>query len=337
MRSSLKASLGLAAAVIVSSAAYGRQAVATPNSQPNPYAAGQSWGQLPAARPYGNTSAVHVDAGGTVWVADKCAGTTCTGRTEDPILAFDPSGRLLRSFGSGLFVFPHGIYVDDDGNVWVTDGQGAEGKGHQVFKFSADGKVLLTLGTAGVAGATPATFNQPSDVVVAASGDTFIADGHGGDSNARIVKFSKDGRFIKTWGRKGAGPGEFDIPHALAIDSQGRLFVGDRGNSRIQIFDQDGTFLTEWRQFGRPSGIFIDRGDTIYVTDSESNPSRNPEYQRGLRVGSARDGSVRAFVPIAGANPGAAAGGPEGIAADAQGTIYGAETGGRDIKRYVRK
>lgn len=308
-----------------------------PNSQPNSYQAGQSWGELPTGRPYGNTSAVHVDARGVVWVADKCASTTCTGRTDDPILAFDASGKLLRSFGGGLFVFPHGIHVDNDGNVWVTDGQGADGKGHQVFKFSPEGKVLLTLGTAGVAGTTPATFNQPSDVAVAPNGDIFVADGHGGESNARIVKFAKDGRFIKTWGRKGSGQGEFDIPHALAIDSQGRLFVGDRGNSRIQIFDQDGGFLAEWRQFGRPSGIFIDRNDTIYVTDSESNPNRNPEYQRGLRVGNARDGSVSAFVPIVSTNAAAAAGGPEGIAADGNGTIYGAETGGRDIKRYLKQ
>jgi len=333
----MRTSVVVAAAVVATSVILAGQAVPVPNSQPNLYAAGQSWGQLPAGRPYGNTSAVHVDARGTVWVADKCAGTTCTGRTEDPILSFDSSGRLLRSFGSGLFVFPHGIYVDDQGNVWVTDGQGAEGKGHQVFKFSPEGKVLLTLGTAGVAGTTPATFNQPSDVVVAANGDIFVADGHGGESNARIVKFSKDGRFIKTWGRKGTGPGEFDVPHALALDSRGRLFVGDRGNSRIQIFDQEGMFIAEWRQFGRPSGIFIGRDDTLYVTDSESNPNRNPEYQRGLRVGSARDGSVRAFVPIVSANPAAAAGGPEGIAADAEGTIYGAETGGRDIKRYLKR
>jgi streptogramin lyase len=321
----------------VAAGAVATQSVPAPNSQPNPYDRGQSWGQLPAGRPYGNTSAVHVDSQGVVWVADKCAGATCTGRTEDPVLAFDSTGRLIRSFGTGLFVFPHGIFVDGESNVWITDGQGAEGKGHQVFKFSRDGKLLLTLGTRGVAGATETTFNQPSDVVVAPNGDIFVADGHGGDSNARIVKFSRDGKFLKTWGRKGTGPGDFDIPHALAFDSQGRLFVGDRGNSRIQIFNQEGTFLAEWRQFGRPSGIFIDRNDIIYVTDSESNPNRNPEYQRGLRVGSAKDGSVSAFVPIVSENPNATAGGPEGIAADASGNIYGAETGGRDIKKYSKR
>ena len=333
----MRQSLFVFALMAATAGAAAAQSLPAPNSQPNPYDRGQTWGQLPAGRPYGNTSAVHVDSQGVIWVADKCGGATCASSTEHPILAFDPSGKFLRSFGGGMFIFPHGIHVDTDGNVWVTDGQGAEGKGHQVFKFSRDGKLLLTLGTRGVAGATDATFNQPSDVIVAPNGDIFVADGHGGESNARIVKFSRDGKFLKSWGRKGTGPGEFDIPHALAFDSQGRLFVGDRGNSRIQIFNQDGTFLAEWRQFGRPSGIYIDRTDTIYVTDSESNPNRNPEYQRGLRVGSAKDGSVSAFVPIVSENPNATAGGPEGIAADANGNIYGAETGGRDIKKYVRK
>ena len=173
---------------------------------------------------------------------------------------------------------------------WPT-ALGKDGKGHQVFKFSRDGKLLLTLGKAGVAGAGNDEFNAPSAVFVAPNGDIFVADGHGGDTNARIVKFARDGKFIKTWGKKGSGPGEFDMPHALAMDSQGRLFVGDRNNNRIQIFDQDGKFIAEWKQFGRPSGLFIDRNDMIYVADSESESVRNsnPGWKRGIRVGSARD------------------------------------------------
>jgi len=304
-----------------------------PNSQPNPYRAGVKWGALPPGRVWGNTSAVDVDAQGHVWVADKCGALLCTDRTEDPILEFDASGNLLRSFGSGMLISPHGIHVDAEGHIWVTDNGRAAGKGQQVLKFSRDGKLLLTLGRAGVAGTDAETFDQPTDVAVAPNGNVFVADGH---VNSRIVTFSPDGRFIRAWGRKGTGPGEFDLPHALAFDSRGRLFVGDRGNSRIQIFDQEGNFLAEWRQFGRPSGIFIDRNDTLYVTDSESNPYRNPSYQRGLRLGSARDGSVSAFVPIVSADPNATAGGPEGIAAGVDGTIYGAETGGRDVKMYSR-
>ena len=322
------------AVVVLSVAAARTQTPPAPNSQTNPYQNVVKWGQLPSGRVWGNNSAIDVDAQGHVWTADKCGAALCTDRTEDPIMEFEASGKLLRSFGSGMLISPHGLHVDKDGNVWVTDNGDVGGKGQQVFKFSREGKLLMTLGKAGTKGTDSETFDQPSDVAVAPNGDVFVSDGH---VNSRIVKFSKGGKFIKTWGKKGAGPGEFDLPHALAFDSRGRLFVGDRGNSRIQIFDQEGTFLAEWRQFGRPSGIFIDRNDTMYVTDSESNANRNPEYKRGLRVGSAKDGSVRVFVPIAGADPNSAAGGPEGIAAGPDGTIYGAETGGRDVKMYTKK
>ena len=184
-----------------------------------------------------------------------------------PILKFDSSGKLVKAFGEGLLLFPHGLHVDSEGNVWVTDGLGKDGKGHQVFKFSPDGRVLMTLGKAGVAGSGPDEFNAPSAVLVAPNGDIFVADGHGGNTNARIVKFTKDGKFIKFWGKKGSGPGELDIPHALAMDSRGRLFVGDRQNNRIQIFDQDGNYIDQWFQFSRPSGVFIDKKDMIYVAD----------------------------------------------------------------------
>ena len=262
---------------------------------------------------------------------------SCAGSNLAPILEFDTSGKLLKSFGAGMFVFPHGIYADKDGNVWVTDGQGKDGKGHQVFKFSPDGKVLLTLGKAGVPGNGPDTFNMPSDVVVAPNGDIFVADGHGGESNSRIVKFSKDGKFIKAWGKKGTGPGEFDIPHALAFDSKGRLFVGDRNNNRIEIFDQDGNFIDQWRQFSRPSGIFIDKHDIIYVADSESNSVRpNPGFKRGIRIGGAKDGTVTAFIPdpVEVATTTSAA---EGVAVDSKGAIYGAEVANKDLKKYVKK
>jgi sugar lactone lactonase YvrE len=236
-----------------------------------------------------------------------------------------------------MFIFPHGLFVDKDNNVWVTDGQGKGGKGHQVFKFSPDGKVLMTLGKAGVTGDGPDTFNAPSAVVVAPSGDIFVADGHGGNTNARIVKFDKNGKFIKTWGTKGAGEGELNVPHALAFDSKGRLFVADRGNNRIQIFDQDGKFLEVWTQFSRPSGVFIDKKDVMYVADSESNDSNHPGWKRGMRIGSAKDGSVTAFIPDpqqpAPRNTSAA----EGVAADSKGVIYGAEVGPKDLKKYVKK
>jgi 6-bladed beta-propeller protein len=184
--------------------------------------------------------------------------------------------------------------------------------------------------------ATDDTFNRPSDVVVAPNGDIFVADGHGGNSNARIVKFSKDGRFIRTWGTKGSGPGEFTLPHSLAMDSEGRLFVADLMNHRIQIFDQDGRYLTEWRQFGMPGGLFIDKRDVLYVADSLSSPDTHAGWIRGIRIGSAKDGTVTAFIPdpTPNATPITAA---EGVAADAAGNVYGAVVPARRLQKHVKK
>jgi sugar lactone lactonase YvrE len=308
------------------------------NSLPNPYLTIDGWAKMPEGRTWGQTSQLSLDRDGNVWVAERCGGNTCVGHTEAPILEFDPSGKLVKSFGAGMLVVPHGILVDKDGNVWVTDSQGNEGKGQQVFKFSADGKVLMTLGKAGVAGDGPDTFNRPSAVAIAPNGDIFVGDGHGGDSNARIVKFSKNGKFIKTWGKKGPAPGEFNAPHSLAFDSKGRLFVADRENHRIQIFNQDGEYLDQWKQFGAASGIFIDKNDVIYVADNESNSTRNPGFKRGIRVGSAKDGSVTAFIPDPEPDPDHTdSGAAEGVGADASGNIYGAEVVRKTVMKYVRK
>jgi sugar lactone lactonase YvrE len=197
--------------------------------------------------------------------------------------------------------------------------------------------VRLALGKPGVAGDGPDTFNQPSDVAVAPGGEIFVADGHDEGSNARIVKFAKSGAFVKAWGKRGSLPGEFDTPHGLAFDSRGRLFVADRGNNRIQIFDQDGRFLEQWKQFSRPSGIYIDARDVLYVADSESNGKTNPGWKRGIRVGSARDGKVTAFIPDPEPDPeNVITSGAEGVAADAAGNVYGAEVGSRGLKKYVK-
>jgi DNA-binding beta-propeller fold protein YncE len=305
---------------------------------PNPYKTVESWAKMPEGRTWGSTSAVDIDPDGkSIWVAERCGANSCADSALPAVLKFDASGKLVKSFGAGMFVFPHGIHVDREGNVWVTDAQGREGKGHQVFKFSPEGKVLLTLGKAGVTGDGPDTFNQPSDVLVAPSGDIFVADGHGAESNARIVKFDKTGKFIKAWGKKGSGPGELDTPHGLAMDSKGRLFVADRNNNRIQIFDQDGKLLDEWKQFSRLSGIYIDKNDVLYGADSESNTRRNPGWKRGIRIGSAKDGKVTAFIPDPASDPdNSSTSAAEGVAVDAQGNIYGAEVGPRALKKYVK-
>jgi DNA-binding beta-propeller fold protein YncE len=276
--------------------------------------------------------------GRSVWVAERCGGNDCASSTLAPILKFDANGTLVASFGAGMFLVPHGIDVDRDGNVWVTDDglSAPAAKGHQVFKFSPDGKLLLTLGKPGVAGSGPDAFNRPSDVLVAPNGDVFVADGHGGASNARIVKFNAQGKFIKEWGRKGSAAGDFDTPHSLAMDSQGRLFVADLRNFRVQIFDQDGRYLAEWKQFGMPGGLYIDGRDTLYVADSLSGPDVHPGWTRGIRIGSARDGQVTAFIPDAtpDAMPITAA---EGVAADTAGNVYGAVVPARMVQKHVRR
>ena len=256
------------------------------------------------------------------------------------------TGKPVQSIGAGLFVFPHGLHVDREGNIWVTDAQSSKDgkKGQQVVKLSPDGQVLMRLGTAGVAGGGPDHFQEPCDVITAQNGDIFVADGHSGlradvapDYVTRIVKFSKDGKFIKAWGKLGTGPGEFHSPHALAMDSQGRLFVADRGNSRIQIFDQDGKFIAQWPQFGRPSGLFVDAKDTLYAIDADSSPATNSAgWTKGIWIGSARDGKVTAFVPGHKTDDGNGAAG-EGVVTDAAGNLYAAENVLRGITKYAPK
>ena len=287
---------------VAGSAVYSQSPV---NSLPNPYKSIADWSKL--GRPWGSTAGVDIDRDGTsVWVAERCGAFAppsamkpgqpfaCDGSNLDPILKFDASGKLVKIFGAGLFVFPHGLSRRPRrqrlGDRRPRPGrQRPSGLQVQPRRQGAD-----DARQAGVAGSGPDEFNAPSAVLVAPNGDIFVADGHGGNTNARIVKFDKTGKFIKAWGKNGTGPGEFDMPHALAIDSNGRLFVGDRNNNRIQIFDQDGKFLDQWSQFSRPSGIFIDKNDIIYVADSESGSvsisarrleARHPHRQRQRRRG----------------------------------------------------
>ena len=315
-----------------------------PDTVPNPYRAVEGvWGELPDGREWGATSAVFpTPDGGGIWAAERCGANLCVESDVDPVLRFDLEGNLLRSFGAGMFAWPHGMFVDAEGNVWVTDAVGyapvPEGWGHVVYKFSPEGRLLMTLGREGVAGDGPDTFNKPSDVLVAPDGDIFVADGHDAGGNNRIVKLSPEGTFLKAWGTTGDGPGEFRDPHALAMDSRGRLFVGDRGNSRIQIFDQEGNHLATWTQFGRPSGLFIDDDDVLYAADSESNTERNPGVRRGIYIGSALDGTLTAFIPDPEPDPDeSGTSGAEGVAVDAEGAVYGAEVGPRMLRKYVPK
>jgi sugar lactone lactonase YvrE len=328
-------------------AAFGQASYPAPNAAdvPNPYKTITGWAQLPDGRKWGSTAGVDIGPDGNVWAYDRCGANSCATSDLDPILEFDvKTGANLKHFGKGLMVQPHGFFVDKQGNVWVTDAQATKdgSKGLQVFKFSPDGKVLMTLGQKGKSGTGPDIFGAPTDVVVAPNGDILVSDGHQGCNceNGRIVVFDKNGKFKMEFGKKGSGPGEFDGPHALAFDSKGRLFVGDRTNNRIEIFDKNYKFITALTQFGRPSGIYIDRNDILYVTDSESQSERkgaygyNPGVHRGIRVGSLKDGKVTAFIPDPDPKGGTSI--SEGVAADHMGNIYGAEVGPKDLKKYVK-
>ncbi|HWN84806.1 MAG TPA: peptidyl-alpha-hydroxyglycine alpha-amidating lyase family protein [Vicinamibacterales bacterium] len=324
--------------VAASALVYAQTSSAPRNDLPQPYKTTRDWGQLPPGVKWAAVTAVEPAPDGSIYVIHRCFANSCAGRTEAPILKYDPAGKLLKTWGEGMFVFPHGATVDGDGNLWVTDARGEAAKGHQVFKFSPDGKVLMTLGKAGVSGAGAGLFDQPTDVVIAPSGDIFVTDSHRNGKNNRVVRFRKDGTFVKEWGKKGTGPGEISEPHTIALDSRGRVFVGDRENNRIQIFDQDGTFLDQWRQFGRPSGISITSDDTIYVTDSESGPDTGarelPGIKKGIRIGSAKDGSVRAFIEDAESTV-ADHSGAEGVGVDGQGNVYGAVVRRQMLERHV--
>jgi sugar lactone lactonase YvrE len=308
-----------------------------PNAYPNPYTLQENWAKLPAGRKWGSTIGIEIDPadGKSVWVFDRCAANNCRGSALAPIQKFAPNGDFLLSFGIGMVNDPHGFHVDREGNVWVSDTVGIGAKGHSVTKFSKDGKVLMTLGTPGAAGTGPGELDQPTDIQVAPNGDIFVSQGHGERPNDRISKFDKDGKFIKSFGKTGTGPSEFRTAHGLAMDSAGRLFVDDRVNNRIQIFDQDGKFLEEWKQFGRPSGIYIDRNDNLYSADHQSGDDGgkvNPGFKKGIRIGSVKDGKVTSYIPEIAPN----ANMPEGIAADRDGIIYGGWTGNMNLRRWVK-
>jgi DNA-binding beta-propeller fold protein YncE len=309
--------------------------VAPVNSGENPYRVIRDWAQLTIEqRPWGGSNGVAVDRDGkTVWATDRCsAGTTpgCEGSMANPVHHFDESGKEIKSFGGGLFAWPHGIHVDRDGNVWVTDARASSGKGNAVVKFSPDGKVLLTL-TALV---------DPTDVVTDRNGDVYVAESHTDVASpnliGRISVFDKSGKLLRRIGKTGTGPAEFRTPHALEFDSKGRLVVADRHNHRIQILTKDGAFVGEYDDFGRTSGLAIDKNDVIYTADSESTERVHPGWQRGIRIGSLKDGKVTMFIP-AHITPNSADGAMgEGIAIDAAGNIYTAEAQLRGITKYSR-
>ncbi|MFN8065723.1 MAG: hypothetical protein U0P82_13085 [Vicinamibacterales bacterium] len=348
------------------------------NDVPNPYNSNHDFFKLPEGRKWGSTSTIDVDKDGkSIWIAERCGGNSCldaaTGQIKDipTVMKFDETGKLVKAFGNGMLVFPHGMHVDKQGNVWVTDGQdnaprpargaapagGGAGagrgpaptpgpgagatKGHQVFKFSPDGKLLLTIGKPGGSVAPGECCYQPNDVITSPDGKfIYVAEGHASTPGwtAKVIKLDATGKVVKEFGKWGNGDGDFDQPHALAFDSKGLLYVGDRNNNRIQVFDQDGNFKEKFYQFSRPSGIYIDKNDNLYVADSESKSvSRNhQDWLRGIRIGSLKDKKVTAFIP----DPSPDATGTsaaEGVVVDAKGNVFGAEVGPQRVSRYTKK
>jgi len=312
-----------------------------------------NWGELPAGREWGSTAGIDIDPiDGHIWAYERCGASSfgggvpvnCENNPVDPIFKFDRNtGEVLANFGGGIFVTPHGIHVDAAGNVWVTDFVGnAEGtKGHQVHKFSPDGELLMSLGTPGQPGSGPNQFNQPNDVITASDGSIFVADGHSGQgmtsnaameegrasgATARIIKFSPDGTRLMEWGQIGVRHGEFRTPHALEFDSQGRLWVADRGNHRIEIFDQEGNYIDSRYMYGRISGLFITEDDILYAIDSESGPTNHQAWRNGVRIGHIDEDRITAFIPPFEREDRVYQGtAGEGVAVDADGNVYAAE------------
>jgi DNA-binding beta-propeller fold protein YncE len=327
--------IGVAAGAIMAMAGNRVHAQAVdPNAAPNPYKMQENWAQLAAGRKFGAAIKVQVDHsdGKSIWVFDRCGGTECTNSVIAPIQKFDASGKFERAFGASLFAVPHSLYVDREGNVWAGDQIARNGKGAALYKFSPDGRVLMTLGKPGMPGNDQDHLSAVSAVVVAPNGDIFVDDGHGTATNDRIVKYSKDGKFITAWAKHGKAAGETDTPHGIALDSAGRVYVADRVNNRIQIFEPDGKFIAEWKQFGRPSDVAIDKNDMMYVADSQSTPTTNPGFKQGIRIGSVKDGKVTAYIP-----PAAGEEAPEGVGVDDAGNVYGSWTGKMAVRRFAKQ
>ena len=323
------------------------------NNLPNPYLTERNFGSLPDGRSWGSVSAMNVDIDGVhIWVGDRCGTNQCATTPDiNPIVKLDPNGRVVAEFGAGQILWPHGMDVDREGNIWIADARVANDNeisqnpaaaniGSSVMKFSPDGELLMTIGTPGEVGDPPSRLTDPNDVHIAPNGRIYIAETHGAqfqgepgaDTKSRITMWEPDGTYIGHFGEYGWDDGQFRSPHSLAMDSQGRLFVADRGNNRIQIFTQDGEWLDTWYQFSRISGLFIDANDVLYAIDSESDENYNPGgWRKGLRVGSARTGEVWYFVREHVSERASGMGGVgsmgEGVTADAAGNVYAGEVG----------
>ena len=251
----------------------------------------------------GQVSGVDVDSNGDIFVFHRAErvweGEELTLELIPSPTIFildDETGNLIESWGADMFVMPHSLTIDKDDNVWLTD-VGL----HQVFKFDRTGNLLMVIGERGVAGEDATHFNMPTDVAVAPDGSFYVSDGYG---NSRIVKFSPDGTYLTSWGSKGTAPGQFDVPHSITLDPQGRVYVADRGNARLQIFDGAGKFITEWKSasLGRPWAVRINEAGNVFIIDGGDQPEFWPDRARILKLDS--EGNILASFGSYGEAPG---------------------------------
>lgn len=318
---------------------------------PDPYRTEFDWARMPKGRPWGDDRAIAVDKDGTsIWVLDRCGLTEdgCSrpeNRHVNPLMKFDSQGNLVKSFGAGIFSSPHGMTVDSKGNIWTADGGPQDGcqpagapVGNKLREWSPSGKLLMTI--SGPVNGKP--FTGLNDAVVSpATGDIFVADGHTYLGNNRIIRFDKTGKFLLEWGKPGTGDNDIAIPHGLAMDREGRIYMADRSNKVVKVYDQTGKLLHIWAQFGAPSGVFVDKNDLLYVADETADipgvlklpilgSLSNPDFSPGVRVAHVSDGKIIANVPY---RPGNAL---EGITVDDAGNIYGANTNHPRSVRWIR-
>lgn len=295
-----------------------------------------NWAQLPEGITIGQVSGVGVASNGDVFVFHRAeriwAGEELTlDLIPSPTIFIldNETGNLMKWWGADIFVMPHGLTIDKDDNIWLTD-VGL----HQVFKFDRDGNLLMTLGQRGVSGNDETHFNMPTDVAVASDGSFYVSDGYG---NSRVVKFSENGTYITSWGTYGTDIGQFDTPHSIAIDSQNQIYVADRGNARIQIFDENGKYLSQIRKesIGRPWAIRFDNQGNLFAVDGGDQNQFFPDRARILKLD--LSGNILASFGSYGNNAGQFIW-PHTIAIGINGELYIGEVAtGMRIQKFIKK
>ncbi|MDQ6676935.1 MAG: peptidyl-alpha-hydroxyglycine alpha-amidating lyase family protein [Acidobacteriota bacterium] len=277
-----------------------------------PYHAVENWAKLPAGWNLGECSGVAVDRNDNVWVFN---------RGPHPVIEFDRTGKMLQAWSEVPVKSAHGIRVDPQGNIWLIDVAG-----HKVLKMSAQGRVLMVIGGVGDAPGDQTSkdaFNRPTNVAFAANGDFFVSDGY---VNSRVVKFNRDGEYLKQWGSKGTGDNQFNIVHDVVFDSRGRLLVADRENARVQIFDQDGTLLNIWPDLGAAWGLaYSSMEDAVYLADGRND--------RVVKLN--MEGHITGVLGSHGRIPGKF-NYPHSLAIDSTGALYVAEIRNWRVQKFVK-